>query len=205
MFGSLSNPEERSAAAMKGMGIDPAFAPKFFIWDEATNTMRCPAEKQLDYVGQSRKNRQYLPPISGARGGLRRVPVAFEMLPPVIEGADGVAFGSGECSSGRDAVPDGDSRSEGNLPPARGSSGVSQRVDQGQDRTSQVSRTRDGQSRDGSRLGLPDLQYPALDSSVLEKTNPSGGLKNQVKTLENAKRAARIRHGRPQNLADHPL
>lgn len=63
MFGSLKDPEERSAAAMKSMGIDPAFAPQFFIWDEASNTMRCPGDKQLDYVGQSRKNgnvyRQY--------------------------------------------------------------------------------------------------------------------------------------------------
>ena len=59
----MKDPEDRSAAAMKSMGIDPAFAPPFFIWDEASNTMRCPADKQLDYVGQSRKNgnvyRQY--------------------------------------------------------------------------------------------------------------------------------------------------
>lgn len=63
MFGSLTNPEERSAAAMKAMGIDPGFAPQFFIWEEASNTMRCPADKPLGYVGQSRKNgnlyRQY--------------------------------------------------------------------------------------------------------------------------------------------------
>lgn len=63
MFGSLADPDERSAAAMKGLGIDPAFAPKFFIWDEASNTMRCPEAKQLEYLRQSRKNgnvyRQY--------------------------------------------------------------------------------------------------------------------------------------------------
>ena len=63
MFGALKNPEERSAAAMKAMGIDPGFAPQFFIWEEATNSMRCPADRQLGYVGQSRKNgnvyRQY--------------------------------------------------------------------------------------------------------------------------------------------------
>jgi transposase len=63
LIGSMADPAERSAAAMKGLGIDPAFAPKFFIWDAATNTMRCPADRALAYKGQSRKNgnvyRQY--------------------------------------------------------------------------------------------------------------------------------------------------
>ncbi|MGH9582044.1 MAG: transposase [Bryobacteraceae bacterium] len=31
------------------------FAPKFFIWDPASNSLRCPADKQLNYAGQSRK------------------------------------------------------------------------------------------------------------------------------------------------------
>lgn len=63
LLGSLADPAERSAAAMKAAGIDPAFAPRFFVWDPATNTLRCPAEKQLDYKRQSRKDgnvyRQY--------------------------------------------------------------------------------------------------------------------------------------------------
>lgn len=63
LLGSMSDPAERSAAAMKASGIDPAYAPQFFVWDEASNTLRCPAEKRLDYKGQSRKNgsvyRQY--------------------------------------------------------------------------------------------------------------------------------------------------
>jgi transposase len=63
LIGSMADPAERSAAAMKASGIDPAFAPRFFLWNEATNTLRCPAEKLLDYKGQSRKNgnlyRQY--------------------------------------------------------------------------------------------------------------------------------------------------
>jgi transposase len=62
-IGSMADPAERSAAAMKASGIDPAFAPQFFVWDQASNTLRCPAEKRLDYKGQSRKNgnlyRQY--------------------------------------------------------------------------------------------------------------------------------------------------
>jgi len=63
LIGSMNDPEERSASSMKANGIDPAFAPKFFTWDEATNTMLCPANQPLDYKGQSRKNgnlyRQY--------------------------------------------------------------------------------------------------------------------------------------------------
>jgi transposase len=63
MIGSMQDTAERSAAAMKANGIDPAFAPQFFILDPATNTLRCPADQQLDYRGQCRKNgnlyRQY--------------------------------------------------------------------------------------------------------------------------------------------------
>lgn len=63
LIGSMTDPEERSAATLKGMGIDPAFAPKWFVWEEATNTLRCPADRPLGYKGQSRKSgnlyRQY--------------------------------------------------------------------------------------------------------------------------------------------------
>lgn len=63
MLGSLTDPAERRAASMKGMGIDPAFGPNFFIWDPLTNTLDCPAGKPLTYLGQSRKDgnlyRQY--------------------------------------------------------------------------------------------------------------------------------------------------
>lgn len=63
LIGSMADPAERSAAAMKASGIDPAFAPRCFIHDEVSNTLCCPAGKQLEYVRQSRKNgniyRQY--------------------------------------------------------------------------------------------------------------------------------------------------
>ena len=63
LIGALTDPQERSAATLKGMGIDPAFAPQFFVWDQTTNTLRCPAGQPLDYKGQSRKSgnlyRQY--------------------------------------------------------------------------------------------------------------------------------------------------
>jgi len=35
-------------------GIDPNFAPQFFILQAENNTLRCPADKQLQYAGQNR-------------------------------------------------------------------------------------------------------------------------------------------------------
>jgi transposase len=62
-IGSLSDPKERSEAAMKSAGIDPQYAPHFFIFQPETNTLQCPAGKPLEYIGQSRKRgnhyRQY--------------------------------------------------------------------------------------------------------------------------------------------------
>ncbi|MGH9883102.1 MAG: transposase [Pyrinomonadaceae bacterium] len=59
-IGSLRDPKERSEAAMKSVGIDPNFAPHFFIFQPETNTLNCPAGKSLKPVRQSRKrDRQY--------------------------------------------------------------------------------------------------------------------------------------------------
>jgi transposase len=62
-IGSLPDPKDRSEAAMKAAGIDPQYAPHFFVFQPESQTMQCPAGKQLPYVGQSRKRgnhyRQY--------------------------------------------------------------------------------------------------------------------------------------------------
>lgn len=62
-YGSLPDPAERSRAAMKAAGIDPKYAPHFFIFQPGPNQMQCPAGKPMKYVGQSRKRgnryRQY--------------------------------------------------------------------------------------------------------------------------------------------------
>jgi transposase len=62
-IGSLRDQQERSEAAMKSVGIDPQYAPHFFILQPETDTLRCPAGQQLKYVRQSRKGdrwyRQY--------------------------------------------------------------------------------------------------------------------------------------------------
>jgi len=62
-IGSLRDPKERSEAAMKSVGIDPQYAPHFFILQPDTDTLCCPAGKRLKYVRQSRKGdrlyRQY--------------------------------------------------------------------------------------------------------------------------------------------------
>jgi transposase len=63
LIGPVKDPKERSEAAMKASGIDPRYAPHFFIWDEKRNTLKCPAGASLEYVGGSQKNgnqyRQY--------------------------------------------------------------------------------------------------------------------------------------------------
>jgi hypothetical protein len=53
-IGSLGDPAARQAAAVKARGIDPRFAPQFFILQPETNTLCCPAGKQLRYVRRNR-------------------------------------------------------------------------------------------------------------------------------------------------------
>jgi hypothetical protein len=55
LVGSLARPEERSEAAMKAQGIDPAFAPHHFCILEAGQQLQCLAGCTLPYVRQSRK------------------------------------------------------------------------------------------------------------------------------------------------------
>jgi transposase len=63
LIGSLPDPAERSAAAMKSAGIDAAFAPGHFVRETEGDALRCPAGCQLQYVRQSKKRenryRQY--------------------------------------------------------------------------------------------------------------------------------------------------
>ncbi len=71
LIGSLTDPEDRTAGAMKAAGIEREFWPQKFVWDEATNTLRCPAGQQLPYVGQVKKRgneyRQYRARASDCR------------------------------------------------------------------------------------------------------------------------------------------
>jgi transposase len=55
LVGSLPDPKERSEAAMKSAGIDPAFAPHHFTILEEGKRLQCPAGCVLSYVRQSRK------------------------------------------------------------------------------------------------------------------------------------------------------
>jgi transposase len=54
-YGSLPDPKERSEAAMKSHGIDPKFAPHFFILQPETRTAQCPAGKTMRYLRQVKK------------------------------------------------------------------------------------------------------------------------------------------------------
>jgi len=56
LVGSLPDPQERSAAAMKAVGIDPAFAPHQFRILEGGKRLECANGCVLSYVRQSRKN-----------------------------------------------------------------------------------------------------------------------------------------------------
>jgi hypothetical protein len=55
LIGSMAKPEERSAAAMKSQGIDPAFAPHHFRILEEGKSVQCPAGCRLVHVRQSVK------------------------------------------------------------------------------------------------------------------------------------------------------
>jgi len=54
-YGSLPDPKERSEAAMKSHGIDPQFAPHFFILQPETRTAQCPAGKPMKYLRRHKK------------------------------------------------------------------------------------------------------------------------------------------------------
>jgi transposase len=55
LVGSLPDPQERSAAAMKAAGIDPAFAPAHFRVLEDGAGLECPAGCRLEPLGQNHK------------------------------------------------------------------------------------------------------------------------------------------------------
>jgi hypothetical protein len=71
-FGSLPEAEVRQAAAMKAVGIDPAFAPSAFQMRADSNSLQCPAGKILEYVRPSKKGdktyRQYQAEVQDCRG-----------------------------------------------------------------------------------------------------------------------------------------
>jgi transposase len=56
LIGSLTDKAERSATSLKAMGIAPEFGAQFFILNQASNTLECPAHCQLKHKGQRRKD-----------------------------------------------------------------------------------------------------------------------------------------------------
>ena len=72
-------PDKGSKAALKAAGIGPRYAPKFFIYDEATDTFLCPAQRTLTYQRSSlkrkRKYRQYQAKASDCRECAQRAQV----------------------------------------------------------------------------------------------------------------------------------
>ena len=58
-YGSPADPKQRSEAAMKSHGIDPKFAPHFFILRPETRTAECPAGQQMKYLRRHQKRGEY--------------------------------------------------------------------------------------------------------------------------------------------------
>lgn len=55
LIGSPGDGEQRVANALRSSGIGPGFEPSAFVKIEGTNSLQCPAGKQLAYLGQSQK------------------------------------------------------------------------------------------------------------------------------------------------------
>ena len=55
LIGSLGDPGQRVANALKSSGIGAGFEPSAFVQIEGTNCLQCPAGRQLAYVRQSQK------------------------------------------------------------------------------------------------------------------------------------------------------
>lgn len=58
-YGSLPDPRERAEAAMKSHGIEPQFAPHFFILQAETRTAECPAGKPMKYLRRGQKRGEW--------------------------------------------------------------------------------------------------------------------------------------------------
>lgn len=164
-YGSIKDPKERSEAAMKSHGIDPKFAPHFFILQPETRTAQCPAGKQLKYLRRSTKRgdeyvsyradgadclacgfQKQCCPNNPAKGRIVSVRVQEGRRSPSSErrwtATKGVAFID-------DAVR------------RRSSPCVPQRTNE----TPQVPFIRYGQSRHGGPVGQPGVQRHDLDST----------------------------------------
>jgi hypothetical protein len=68
LIGSLADLDKKRAAGAIAAGIDPAFGVQFFILQEQTNTLECPAGKALDYKSKNKK-RGNLYEVYRAQGG----------------------------------------------------------------------------------------------------------------------------------------
>lgn len=55
LIGSLPDLEKKRTAGAVAAGIDAAFGVQFFIFQEQTNTLQCPAGKALDYKSKNTK------------------------------------------------------------------------------------------------------------------------------------------------------
>ena len=130
LVGSMRDPKERSAAAMKSLGIAAEFAPGAFrILDNGASS-ECPAGYRLEALRKNRKRRDLYQQYR-ARGKNCGLPLSNSMLPPEAttrpDGLD-TAGRAGRCRGL--SQEDGDGGVSGELPKTGCGGGVSKRLDQ---------------------------------------------------------------------------
>ncbi len=166
-YGSIKDPKERSEAAMKSHGIDPKFAPHFFILQPETRTAQCPAGKQLKYLRRSTKRGDEY--VSYRADGADCLACGFQKQCCPNNPAKGRIWriGSRAGRGGGRPVPkeDGQRRRASHLSTTRCGGGVPLCVPQRTNETPQVPFIRYGQSRHGGPVGQPGVQRHDLDST----------------------------------------
>ena len=83
LIGSLPDPAQRSAAAMKSFGIDPAFSPYRFRILQESKQLECPAGCRLEYVRQSRKDGETYHQYRANREDCRQCEHRSRCCPPI--------------------------------------------------------------------------------------------------------------------------
>ncbi len=160
LVGALEERTAQSAAQMERRGISPEFYPAAFTYDAAGDVYTCPAGKTMccDRKPEGTSHRADRSRLPSVRGGLPGVLLQRSLLSEdVRQRAHDQPTRRGH-SGGHLHGEDGDRPGQGDLPPARGSSGILQPVDQGQARTAAVPPAGARENWDRGGVGLPDLQ-----------------------------------------------
>jgi transposase len=81
LIGSLANADKRTQNALKSSGIAPEFGPSGFVQIAETNSLQCPAGKQLPYARQSRKKHRRYRQYQAAAADCAACPLRAQCCP----------------------------------------------------------------------------------------------------------------------------